>query len=138
MKTENYYVFDVTPYGDVQLTEHFKANEFKCEDNSRVIILDPDLLATLEDIRSHFNKPVIINSGYRTVSYNSTLTNASPNSQHILGKAADIRIKGVQPIDVYNYVCSKYPSTGGFGIYNSFVHVDCREKKSRWDYRTNK
>lgn len=138
MNTGVYWIEDVTsPENlDARVSEHFKLREFKCEDNSRVVILNNELVEVLEDARQHFGKSIIINSGYRTVAYNSTLKNASPKSQHTHGNAADIVISDVKPIAVYNYFNKTYPNTYGVGIYNTFVHIDVRPTKSRWDYRT--
>lgn len=139
MKSSDYYVFDETQNPTEKISEHFGVWEFKCKDNSRVIVLDKALVELLEKVRAHFKRPVVINSGYRTVQYNSRLPNSSPKSQHTLGKAADIRVTGVAPVNVYAYLNQLYPNSHGLGIYNTFVHVDVREKKSRWDYRsTNK
>ena len=137
MKSSEYYVFDETQNPTEMISEHFGVWEFKCKDNSRVIVLSKALVELLEKIREHFKRPVVINSGYRTVQYNSQLTNSSPKSQHTLGKAADIRVTGVSPANVYAYLNQLYPNSHGIGIYNTFVHVDVREKKSRWDYRTS-
>ena len=134
-----YWVEDVTtPENlDAKVSEHFRLREFKCEDNSRIVVLNGDLIAVLEKARRHFGgKAIIINSGYRTVAYNSALKNASPKSQHTHGNAADIVVDGVKPIDVYNYFNTTYPNAYGVGIYNTFVHIDVRSTKSRWDYRT--
>ncbi len=133
-----YWVEDVTTTDtlDAKVSEHFKLREFKCNDNSRVVILNSELVAVLEMARKHFGKAIKINSGYRTVAYNSTLKNSSPKSQHTHGNAADIVVDGVKPIDVYNYFNTAYPNTYGVGIYNTFVHIDVRPTKSRWDYRT--
>lgn len=136
MKLAQYYVFDYTLNPDEQLSPHFKAHEFRCSDLSRVIVLNKTLLELLEIIRNHYNKPLIINSGYRTVAYNSSLKNSSPKSQHMFGNAADIYISGVSPLKLYSWLNSKYPNSLGLGIYDTFVHVDVREGKSRWDYRT--
>lgn len=121
---------------DAKVSEHFKLREFKCNDNSRVVVLNDELVCALETARRYFGKPITISSGYRTVAYNSTLKDASPKSQHTHGNAADIKVSGVKPIDVYNYFNSTYPNTYGVGIYNTFVHIDVRPTKSRWDYRT--
>ncbi len=136
MKSSDYYVFDETQNPTEMISEHFGVWEFKCKDNSRVIVLSKALVELLEKVREHFKRPVVINSGYRTVQYNSQLSNSSPKSQHTLGKAADIRVTGVSPANVYAYLNQLYPNSHGIGIYNTFVHVDVREKKSRWDYRT--
>ena len=138
MQPKLYYVFDETLDPLAQLSEHFMAKEFKCSDNSRVIVLNKALIDLLEEIRTHFNAPVIINSGYRTVQYNSQLKESAPGSQHTLGNAADIRVTGHMPTEVYQYLDSSYPNSLGLGIYSTFVHVDVRESKSRFDKRTAK
>lgn len=133
-----YWVEDVTTPDnlDAKVSDHFKLVEFKCWDNSRVVVLNDELVTVLEQARKHFGKAIKINSGYRTVAYNSTLKDASPKSQHTHGNAADIVVNGVKPIDVYNYFNETYPDTYGVGIYNTFVHIDVRTSKARWDYRT--
>lgn len=133
-----YYVFDYTLNPDEQLSAHFQAYEFRCHDNTRVIVLNKALLDLLETIREHYKRPVSINSAYRTVQYNAQLKNSSPKSQHCLGNAVDISVKGVAPASVYKWLNEKYPDSLGVGIYDTFVHVDVRPCKSRWDYRTKK
>lgn len=138
MITSQYYVFDETMNPTEKISPHFGVWEFKCKDNSRVIVLDKALVDLLELIRIHYNKPLHINSGYRTVQYNSQLKNSSPKSQHILGKAADIWLNDISPKSLYSWLNFSYPNSLGLGIYDTFVHVDVREGKSRWDYRTTK
>lgn len=138
MDAKQYYVFDYTLNPDGKISPHFAEYEFRCSDLTRVVVLNKALIDLLEVIRNHYNKPVHINSAYRTVQYNSKLKNASPKSQHIFGNAADIRINGVTPLQLYTWLNSKYPNSLGLGIYDTFVHVDVREGKSRWDYRTKK
>ena len=113
------------------ISDHFKASEFFCKDGSPVVFIDFELVDLLEAIRFHFGKPVIINSGYRTPSYNSKIGGAK-ESQHMFGTAADIHIKGVSQAEIAAFADSWMPDFGGIGIYKSFVHVDVREKKSRW------
>ena len=138
MKYGVYVVEDVTTPDnlDAKVSDHFKLREFKCNDNSRVVVLNDELVTVLETARLHFGKAIKINSGYRTVAYNSTLKDASPKSQHTHGNAADIVVIDVKLIDVYNYFNETYPDTYGVGIYNTFVHIDVRPSKARWDYRT--
>lgn len=138
MISSQYYVFDETLNPTEKISQHFGVWEFKCKDNSRVIVLDKALVELLEIIRLHYNKPLHINSGYRTVQYNASIKNSSPKSQHILGKAADIWLNDVSPKQLYSWLDSSYPNSLGIGIYDTFVHVDVREGKSRWDYRTKK
>jgi uncharacterized protein YcbK (DUF882 family) len=55
-----------------------------------------------------------------------------------MGRAADIVIKGMTPIEVSKIIeelISKGDMLqGGLGIYSSFVHYDIRVTKARWDY----
>ena len=117
--------------GNNKLSENFKAKELACKDGSDTIFIDLALVDLLQEIRDYFGKPVIINSGYRTESYNKKIGGAN-YSQHLYGKAADIRIVGVSPKEIAKFVETRIPNVGGIGIYPSFVHVDVRAKKARW------
>lgn len=48
----------------------------------------------LQPVRSHFDKPVSITSGYRSPEL-CILIGSKPTSQHIFGQAADFKITGV-------------------------------------------
>jgi len=54
----------------------------------------------LEPVREHFGKPVYILSGFRSPEVNK-LVGGAPTSQHVKGEAADITIKGVPNMDVW-------------------------------------
>lgn len=114
-------------YGKV--SEHFKAKEFQCKDKTDGILIATELLDTLEKIRNHFNAPIIINSGYRTPSWNKTVNGAS-NSYHCKGMAADIVVKGHQSREVAKYANS-IMEQGGVIKYTNFTHVDVREERYR-------
>lgn len=111
------------------ITEHFKAKEFQCKDKTEGLLIAEELLSTLEKIRNHFNAPVIINSGYRTPSWNSKV-NGSPNSYHCKGMAADIVVKGHSSKEVAKFADS-IMEKGGIIRYTNFVHVDVREERYR-------
>ena len=120
--------------GEKKVSEHFQVKEFQCKDGSDKILIDTELVNKLEIIRQYFNKPLYITSGYRTESYNKKVSN-STNSYHCKGSAADIRMNGVSPTTIALF-CEFYlfVDTGGIGLYkgNGFVHIDTREKKTRW------
>lgn len=111
------------------IEEHFKAKEFQCKDKSKYLLVAPELLEVLEKIRKHFNTPVIINSGYRTPSWNSKV-NGTPNSYHCKGMAADIVVKGRSSQEVAKYADS-IMKQGGVIRYTNFTHIDVREEKYR-------
>lgn len=111
--------------GEVNVAPNFKIKEFKCKDGSDEILLDSSfVLNKLQAIRTHFNRPVKINSAYRTPSYNKSVGGAK-NSYHMKGRAFDIFISGVD----LDEICRFAESIGIKGIirYNTFVHVDSRE-----------
>ena len=125
-------VYSLAAEGGRQVTPHFKVREFACNDGSDPVFISQALADILENIRVHFGKPVHINSGYRTVSYNKTVDGSSSTSQHCNGLAADIRVEGVSPDRVADYAEQLLGDHGGVGIYDTFVHVDVRANKSRW------
>ena len=115
-----------------QISEHFKVREFAQKDfRCDKVIVDTELIDVLEDIRAHFNKPVIVTSGYRTPEYN-TKVGSVKNSQHTKGTAADIKVSGIPAKEVQEYLKNKYPDKYGIGSYLNFTHIDIRAKKARW------
>ena len=64
------YAYSKTKQGNVQVSRNFKVKEFACKDGSDVVFIAPKLVVILQSIRDYYNKPVTINSGYRTVAYN--------------------------------------------------------------------
>ena len=68
------------------VTPHFKIKEFACADGSDKVLIDDDLLNLLENIRNHYNRPLHVNSGYRTPAYNATLKGASKNRKERDGR----------------------------------------------------
>ena len=126
------YAYSKAKDGNTSLSKNFKVREFACQDGSDPVFVAPELVEVLQEIRDHFGKPVNINSGFRTASHNKKVDGAA-QSQHCYGTAADISIAGVSPKTIAAFVETIMPSMGGIGIYKTFVHVDVRSKKSRWN-----
>jgi len=112
---------------DFDLTDEVRANLFELANN-------------LELLRAHFNAPITVNSAYRSPEYNASVKGSSKNSQHLLGKASDITVKGVSPDEVADaiefLIEMRLMKEGGLGRYNTFTHYDIRGVKARWDFRT--
>ena len=126
------YAYSKAKDGNKKLSTNFKVREFACSDGSDPIFVAPKLVEILQKIRTHFGKPVTINSAYRTVDKNKAVGGAT-YSQHLYGTAADITVSGVTPKQVAAYAEKLMPKTGGIGIYNTFTHIDVREVRSRWN-----
>lgn len=109
-----------------RLTQHFKAEEFRCKDKTKEFLWAPKLLEVLETIRNHFDEPIIVNSGYRTPSWNAKV-GGTPNSYHCKGMAADIVVKGHTTKEIAEIASKILGDQGGVIRYTNFVHVDVRE-----------
>lgn len=86
------------------------------------------VVVMFELIRSIWNKPLIINSAYRTYYYNKAIK-GSLNSQHIQGRALDIQPpEDVSIENFYTNIKERAKNFGinGLGKYNNFIHVDTR------------
>ena len=118
--------------GNKQLSKNFKVKEFACTDGTDPIFVDSELVTILQKIRAHFGKSVTITSAYRTPGKNKAC-GGTTYSQHLYGRAADIKIKGVAPKTVAAYAEKLMPKKGGIGIYKTFTHIDTRATKSRWN-----
>lgn len=118
--------------GNKKLSTNFRVREFACTDGSDPIFIDSDLVNVLQKVRTYFGKSVTITSAYRTPTKNRAV-GGTTYSQHLYGMAADIKVMGVSPKKVAQYVEKLLPNSGGIGIYPTFTHVDVRKTKARWN-----
>ena len=123
--------------GKAYLAPCFQVKEFACRASDTVLI-DDELVVLLQCIREHFGAKVHITSGYRTAAHNKSVGGAA-YSQHLYGRAADIRVQGIPVEQLAAYAETCLPGTGGIGRYPpragravGWVHVDTRPAKSRW------
>jgi len=124
------------------MTQNFTKEEFDCTDGSEMpngIYHNMVKVASqLQVLRKVLKKPIHVNSGWRSEEYNAKIGGVK-TSQHLVGKAADIAVKGMQPLEVYNAIENLIDNgdmlQGGLGLYDTFVHYDIRGKRARWDYQ---
>lgn len=115
----------------MKISEYFNRHEFACKCGCGFDVVDFELVYVLGNVREEFEKPVEITSGCRCPLHNA-LVSGAPNSQHLLGKAADIIVYDNKPQDVYNFLQAEYPNNYGIGQYDTFTHIDVRSNKVRW------
>lgn len=113
------------------LTKNFSRKEFACRCGCGFDHISLQLVEELQDVRDHFNAPIIINSACRCEGHNAKVGGAK-GSKHKLGIAADIVVKGVLPKEVHKYLIEKHKDRYGIGRYNTFTHLDVRDSKARW------
>lgn len=118
--------------GNKKLSANFRVKEFACTDGTDPIFIDSELVAVLQKIRSYFGRAVTITSAYRTPPKNKAV-GGTAYSQHLYGRAADIKVAGISPQKVAAYAETLIPKSGGIGIYSTFTHIDVRAVKARWN-----
>jgi uncharacterized protein YcbK (DUF882 family) len=129
----------------MKLTNNFSKSEFECKSGEEMpldVLENVKLLAIqLQKIREYVGKPIRINSAYRSEAHNEAIGGVK-TSQHILGKAADITIDTFTPDEVVSIIENMLTNEmlggfyiGGLGSYNTFTHIDIRDKKARWNFK---
>ena len=125
-------ISSVTP--DMQLSEHFKLNEFtKSETAIRKRIdntpgpahasnLQKVCEKILEPVRNHFQKPVRINSGYRGPALNSAVGGSS-KSQHCNGEAVDFEIDGLANPELAKWVAANCDFDQIILEFDAWTHI---------------
>ena len=111
--------------------KHFTREEFACKCGCGQDTVDYKLVEILERLREWAGAPIVVTSGNRCPPYNESI-GGSKNSQHMLGRAADIVVQGKSPFHVYRKLEEWYPDRHGFGYYEGFTHVDSRTNRARW------
>ena len=117
---------------DIKIDLNFSLCEFQCPCCKRVM-LHPDLLKRLVKLRRTIGEPILINSGYRCKPFNQQVGGV-PTSYHLFGMAADITISNYNLEQLATH--ADIIGFTGIGIYDTFIHVDVRPDKERWDNRT--
>lgn len=115
--------------------KHFKLSEFTCRCGRCENKVTQELIDLCDEIRAEFGSAVRVNSGYRCPAYNATIPNSAKKSQHIEGKAADLSPMNGDIYGLRRAVArvAARRKIGGIGWYKTFVHVDVRDGRSRWD-----
>ena len=122
------------------MTKNFSIGEFECKCGcimpDEVLYNVVKLVNQLQTIRDVIKTPIQINSAYRCKSHNKAI-GGSESSQHILGKAADIVVRGYDPsLEIYplieELINEGHILQGGLGDYPTFTHYDIRKTKARW------
>jgi uncharacterized protein YcbK (DUF882 family) len=124
-----------------QLTPNFNITEWMCHDGCGVpydLVENVRQCATnLQVLRDELGRAIVIVSGYRNPSYNQRIGGAK-KSFHMTGLAADIRIRGLEPMVVAStierLIKNGKMEQGGIGTYDEdgFTHFDCRGTRARW------
>lgn len=119
-----------------RLSTNFKSTEFDCNGEGCCTTTEiySKLVDYLQDIRTHFGKPLNIRKAYCCEAHNKSICGES-DSYHLYGQAADFVVTDATPLEIARYAESI--GVRGIGLYETdadghYVHIDTREVKSFW------
>lgn len=120
---------------------NFTWAEVACRDKARTLPTGAELenavcaAKFMEELRAYLgNRPITVNSWYRTPAYNKQVGGAK-NSAHMRGHAVDFTVAGMTPKQVQaalrRAIATGKLDIGGLGCYATFTHVD-GGKRREW------
>jgi zinc D-Ala-D-Ala carboxypeptidase len=87
--------------------------------------------ALLEEVRALLNKPILINSGFRSKQVNDAV-GSRDTSQHRIGCAADIRVPGMTPREVVEAcIAANIGYDQIIEEFGSWTHISVPDSPSR-------
>jgi len=114
------------------LTKNLSRYEFECACQCGCDTLDMKTAEIIQEVCNYFTCRVTINSGHRCEKHNSKV-GGGKKSQHLYGRAADCQFHNVPTDIVHKYLTVEYPDKYGFGLYETFNHIDSRTNgPARW------
>ena len=119
---------------------NFTKQEFDCKETGENN-MHPDFLEILQAIRETYNRPIFINSGFRSVNHSVERVKDKPGT-HTKGIAADLRLYGADVMEFCNLAYAYGIRRFGFqqkgNMYGRFVHIDIADRRglpqSTWSY----
>ena len=105
----------------------FNRAEFACKCGCGFDDISPELVALLDQIRAHFDRPMTITSGCRCPQHNRQVGGAE-HSQHLVGKAADVQMYHLIPPLVAE--AAALYGANGIKVYSGWTHIDVRDGRS--------
>lgn len=140
-----------------QPSAHLTWDELRCHDairtpypidwrDTRLPVLAQEFEAVRAALAAAVGRdvPLIVQSAYRTPAYNASIPDAAPGSQHVQGRALDLRPSDPTLVPVlFRVALTRAQSAGrirGLGRYDTFVHIDTRPAATlkQWDFRKDR
>ena len=122
------------------LVEHFSLNEMANNQDGGKLVLTPEVVRhaqMMEELRKWYNKPMNVNSWYRTKEFNASV-GGDPNSCHLDGIATDIALPNLTAQRITNFtnkwklICEKYGVIGGISLEPGWLHFDSNNNPTRY------
>lgn len=109
---------------------YFRPAEFDCitHEGTGECFMQLKFVRLLDEVRHMCGFAITVSSGYRTHEHNDTLANASPNSSHLYGWAADVVCTNShQRFAIVSAALDV--GINRVGIGSDFVHLDADPEK---------
>lgn len=138
VKEENgYYIWNKGE--NVALSPYFTSKEFTCKCNfpaCKKQRVSKTMIVRLDLLRKEAKQPLVVTSAFRCFEHqaflrSSGIKTAIKQSTHELGQAADVVPKDGN-IQALLLLAEKHFDS--IGVSKSFLHLDLRNGKRRWDY----
>jgi len=129
---------------DVWTFLNFIPDEFVCKCDGlcpHADVIDHALVAGLQELRFKVGMPLVVNCGTRCPLHNADV-GGELASRHLevdgTSYAADIDIPDGMTTAYLAELAGAIPqfAEGGIGLYDSFIHLDNRGFRARWDRRS--
>lgn len=116
-----------------KISKWFTDKEFQCQGHGcckKDTLPTKELLDALDALRELVGLPIVVTSGVRCEAHNKAIGGAA-ESYHVKGMAADIYVPRMD-MKILQKVIENSGLFGGIGVYKSWIHVDVRKGKARW------
>lgn len=119
----------------------YKPSDFQCKCNGlcdKSGSMDVEVLEAVETMARRLGEKLVITSAFRCPQHNHNVGGV-PDSKHLFGLAVDLEPpSGMTPEVFAKYASESFDifENGGIGLYDTFVHLDNRGRRARWDERT--
>jgi uncharacterized protein YcbK (DUF882 family) len=127
-------------YRRMKVSKNFTVDEYAHSGKKEFEIsrIDPELVACNQRIRDFVGKPVMIDSGYRTFTYNlevyKRMRKKPTRSPHSSGWATDIKVKNMSGQRIAEIALDVCGPDIGIGIGVNYAHIDVRGYFAIWKY----
>ena len=110
------------------MTKNFSKSEFesKCgrEMPEEVYHNVVKVANQLQYLRDYLNKPIKVNSAYRSPEHNNSVSSTGLDGPHTTGIAVDIATNTQSQYKLLNFALNYEPKPTGIGIAKTFTHLD--------------
>ena len=109
-----------------KISDNFNAIDYISAAKGPYAILSRTLVNAMQGLRNELQKPITINSGYRSPGYNKTIGGSANFSRHTYGDAVDFKANGASFEELQD-LCEKYGASFTL-VYTNHIHCDWRQR----------